>query len=269
MEEIARHAVTDGTVHTAARAAFAPGEAKAVALDTHDGMAAVLVIRRRLDAQWTVDVVRFIDVAGEWTSLGSGGGTYGNLPIDHDPTAAPSLGPLTTSWSTLDERGLVAVGGFVIGAVDAVELEVGDLSRRVAVTARSSAFVVVVQAGEDDDLDAIDVRAIDTSGAVIESTAALRAQRRARQPGISVAEALALPDGTEVMVRGILLALPGQPPMLCDDLEEGVSLRCRGRGIRLDLDAPVPTTRVEGGGLSTVMMMVSGVVRDGVLTTTG
>lgn len=268
VEEVARHALTHGTVDTAGRSAFAPGEAKALALDTHDGIAAVLVIRRRRDDRWIVDIAKFVDEAAGWTSLGSGGGTYGNLPIDHDRTAAPSLGPVTTSWSMLDERGLVAVGGFVIGAVDAVELVLGGLSRRVTLTPGSSAFVVAIETGEDDDFDALDVRAVDVRGVVVDSTAALRAERRASQPGITVAEALALPDGTEVMVRGILLALPGQSPMLCDDLEQGASLRCRGRGLRLDLGGPVPPTNVEGGGLSTVMLMVSGVVREGVLTPT-
>lgn len=130
----------------------------------------------------------------------------------------------------------------------------------------STAFVVAVVAREDDDLDAIDVRALDRHGAVVDSTAARNAKRRAELPGITVAEALVLPDGTQATVRGLLLALPGEQPMLRDDVDGERPPQCVGQGIRLDLDAPLPPTIVEDGGVSMLMMVVSGVVRDGVLT---
>jgi len=268
VEEIALEALTRGIVQAAVRTEFALGEAKALAIDAHDGVAAVLVIRRRRDDAWIVDVARFVDQAGLWESIGSGGGTYGDLLIDHDSNVPPSLGPIVTGWSLPEDRGLAAIGGFVVGATYAVEVAVGDRIRRVPVTPGSSAFVVAVPVRDEDELDAIDVRGIDRSGAVIDSTAARKEERRTAQPGITVAEALALADGSVATVRGVLLALPGEPPMLCDDVDHGPPPRCRGPRIRLDIDAPLPPTMVEEGSVSLLMMMVSGVVRDGVLTPT-
>lgn len=164
------------------------------------------------------------------------------------------------------DNGLATAGGFVIGAVDSVALAVGDQTRRVAVRSDSPAFVIAVGASDDQDMDAIDVRALDRNGAVIDSSAAWRAQREAAQPGISVAEALALPNGSTATVRGVLLALPGQAPMLCDDIAGGPPPECRGAALRLDTTAPLPPSAVEDGAFSTFMVVVSGVVQDGVLT---
>ena len=160
----------------------------------------------------------------------------------------------------------MTVGGFVIGAVTTVEVVLGDRRRHVTVGPGSSVFVVALPGGGDDHVEAIDVRALDASGTVIDSTAEREAERRAALPGITVAEALALPSGSEVVVRGLLLALPGEGPMLCDDVG-GDPPRCRGATLRLDLDAAPPPTIVEDGGLSTIMCVVTGVVRDGVLST--
>jgi hypothetical protein len=40
--------------------------------------------------------------AASRTGVGSGGGTYGDLPIDHDPNATPSLRPIVPGWSFLE-----------------------------------------------------------------------------------------------------------------------------------------------------------------------
>lgn len=101
---------------------------------------------------------------------------------------------------------------------------------------------------------------------MIESTAARKAERDAALPGVTVREALVLPDGSMVTVRGVLLALPGEPPMLCEDVEHGPPPRCRGQGLRLNTARPLPPTVVGDGFASMLMMVVSGVVRDGVLT---
>ena len=66
-----------------------------MAIDAHDGVAAVLVVRRRRDDAWIVDVVRYVNEDGTWTDLGSGGGTWGELPLDGDPSAEPLLGPIS------------------------------------------------------------------------------------------------------------------------------------------------------------------------------
>ncbi len=153
-EDVALEALGRGSVHEAIRSSFGPGEAKALALDAHDDVAGVLVIRRRRDDAWIIDVARFLDEDGAWTGVGCGGGTYGDLPLDQDPEATPSLGPLVTSCSFLEDRGVATAGGFVIGVVDAVELAIGDRTRRVRVAPGSSAFVVAVAAHEADDLDA-------------------------------------------------------------------------------------------------------------------
>jgi len=105
VDDIARAALIEGTTAEATRSALASGEPKAVAVDAHDGVAAVLVIHRQTDEEWVVDVVRFVDEDGDWFSLGYGGGAYGNIPIDHDPGAPPGLGPLSTSWSALTTTG--------------------------------------------------------------------------------------------------------------------------------------------------------------------
>lgn len=140
-EDVALEALADGSVQAAVRSSFGPGEAKALAIDAYDDAAAVLVIRRRRDDAWIVDVVRFLHEHGVWTVVGSGGGTYGDLPIDQDPKAGPSFGPMVTGMSFVKEHGVAAVGGFVVGAVDAVELAIGNRTRRVGVTPGSSAFV--------------------------------------------------------------------------------------------------------------------------------
>ncbi len=171
---VALRALTRGSVDVATRSSFAPGEAKAVAIDAHDGVAAVLVVRRRRDDAWIVDVVRFVDEDGTWTDLGSGGGTCGDLPLDRDPGAVPSLGPISTGWSVVGDQGLVTAGGFVSGDVDSVELVVGDQARIVAVRPDSPAFVIAAKAEEDHDIDAIDVRALDRNGGVVDSSAAWR-----------------------------------------------------------------------------------------------
>lgn len=266
VEAVAREALARGSVEAAIRSTFAPSEAKALAIDAHDGVAAVLAVRRRRDDAWIVDVVRFVDEDGVWIDLGSGGGTWGDLPVDWDAATTPSLGPNVTGWSSLGDEGLVTAGGFVIGAVDAVEVVVGDRTRRVAITAGSSAFVVAVAVEDDRHWEEVDVRALDQNGAVIDSTAAWGREREAAQPGITVAQALALPDGSSAIVRGVLLALPGEPPMLCDDIDDGPPPRCRGARLRIDTGASFPPTVVEDGAVSTVMLVVSGVVRGGVLT---
>lgn len=266
VEAVALEALVRGRVDVAVRSSFAPSEAKALAIDAHDGVAAVLVVRRRRDDAWIVDVVRFAEEGGTWMDLGSGGGTWGDLPLDRDQEAEPSLGPISTGWSMGDAGGLVTVGGFVIGDVDSVELAVGDQTRQVAVRPDSPAFVIALGASDDQDMDAIDVRALDRNGAVVDSSAIWRAEREAAQPGISVAEALALPNGSTATVRGVLLALPGQAPLLCDDLAAGPPPQCRGAALRINTSAPLPPSAVEEGSFSTVMLVVSGVIQDGALT---
>ncbi len=164
------------------------------------------------------------------------------------------------------DNGLVTAGGFVSGAVDSVELAVGDRTRRVAIRPESAAFVIAVEADDDQDTDAIDVRTLDRNGAVVDSSAAWGAEREAAQPGITVAQALALPNGSTAIVRGVLLALPGQAPLLCDDINPGPPPACLGPALRLDATDPLPPSAVEEGSFSTFMMVVSGVIQDGLLT---
>ena len=266
VEAVALEALARASADVVSRYSFAPGEAKALAVDSHDGVAAVLVVRRRRDDAWIVDVVRLAEEGGGWIDLGSGGGTWGDLPLDRDPFAPPSLGPISTGWSVVGDDGLVTAGGFVIGAVDSVELAAGDRTRRVAVRPDSAAFVIAVGASDDQDMDAIDVRAIDRNGAVVDSSAAWRAEREAAEPGISVADALALPNGSTATVRGVLLVLPGQAPLLCDDIADGPPPECRGAALRMNTSAPLPPSAVEEGSFSTFMLVVSGVIQDGVLT---
>ncbi|MEW6153631.1 MAG: hypothetical protein AB1673_06535 [Actinomycetota bacterium] len=266
MEAIALKALIRGSVDAAVKSSFAPSEAKALALDAHDSVAAVLVVRRRRDDAWIVDVVTFVEEDGTWTDVGSGGGTWGDLPLDRDPRAAPSLGPVSIGWSVVGDDGLVTVGGLVIGAVDSVEVAVGDQTRRVAIRPDSAGFVVAIAAPDDQDMEAIDVRAIDRNGAVVHSSAAWRVEREVARPGVSVADALRLPNGTTATVRGVLLAVPGQGPLLCDDVDPGPPPRCRGAALQLDTTAPLPPTTMEGGAISAFMVVVSGVVHDGVLT---
>jgi hypothetical protein len=265
VEAVALRALTRGSVDIVTRSSFAPGEAKAVAIDAHDGVAAVLVVRRRRDDAWIVDVVRFVNEDGTWTDVGSGGGTWGDLPLDRDPGAVPSLGPISTGWCVVGDHGLVTAGGFVSGAVDSVELVVGDQARSVAVPPDSPAFVIAAKAEGNHDIEAIDVRALDRNGDVVDSSAAWRAEREAALPGITVAQALALPNGSRATVRGVLLALPGQAPLLCDDIDAGPPPECRGAALRLNTTDPMPTA-VEEGSFDTVMMVVSGVIHDGLLT---
>lgn len=104
---------------------------------------------------------------------------------------------------------MVTASGFFSGAVDSVELVMGDQTRRGAVMRDSAAFVIAVEADDDQEMDSIDVRALDRSGAVVDCFSAWRAEREAAQPGKSVAQALALPNGTTATIRGVLLALPG------------------------------------------------------------
>lgn len=126
------------------------------------------------------------------------------------------MGPVSSGWSAGPDDGVATAGGFVTGPVALVELAVGDRVRQVAIRPGSAAFVVTVKAPDTDQLDRMDVRALDTDGSIIGSSAAWEAERQASQPGVTVAEALAAPEGTAVIVRGILLALPGEAPLLCD-----------------------------------------------------
>ncbi len=109
VEAVALEALVRGSVDVGVRSSFARGEAKAVAVDAHDGVAAVLVVRRRRDDAWIVDVVTFAEEGGGWIDLGSGGGTWGDLPLDRDQEAEPSLGPISTGWSVVGDEGLVTV----------------------------------------------------------------------------------------------------------------------------------------------------------------
>ena len=68
------------------------------------------------------------------------------------------------------------------------------------------------------------------------------------------------------VVRGLLLALPGETPLLCDDIAHGPRPECRGAALRIGTDAPLPPTSVEEGPFSAFMVVVSGVIQDGVLT---
>lgn len=263
-DEVALEALARGHGEPFGRSAFPVGDLKAVAVDAHHGVAAVLVISHPRDDEWIVDVVRFVDQDGTWRSLGAAGSAFRELPIHDDPTAHHPLGPVQSGWSMLEDTSLVYAGGFVGVGVEGVEVVAGDLARRVPVAPGSLAFAVALPA--DAEVDDIDVRALDAGGAVIDSTAMWEAERRAALPGVTVAEALALPDGTSVTVRGLLLALPGQPALLCEDLEAGTPQRCQGPQLVLAGDAPWPPTAFEDASVSTVMMVVSGVLRAGVLT---
>ena len=74
VEAVALEALARGSADVVSRYSFAPGEAKALAVDSHDGVAAVLVVRRRRDDAWIVDVVRLAEDGGGWIDLGSEGG---------------------------------------------------------------------------------------------------------------------------------------------------------------------------------------------------
>jgi hypothetical protein len=265
VEAIAFEALTSGRAEQASRSDFAPGEAKALAIDFHDDVAAVLVVRRRRDDAWIIDVVPFMHDGDTWTDLGSGGGTCGDLPIDPDLDAEPALGPFTSGCSVSAEDGIAYAGGFVIGRIAAVEFECADRMRRVPITDGSGAFVVVVGA-RDDDL-AYDVRALDAAGNVVESTRDQERERQATEPGVSVSEAISLSDGTVTMVRGVLINLPGEPPVLCDEVDHGERPRPRGPHLRIESDREFPQTKVFDGGTSLVMIVISGVVSGGVLRT--
>jgi hypothetical protein len=64
-EDIALETLANGDVDEAVRSSFRPGEAKALVIDAHEDVAGVLVIRRRRDNAWIVDVARFLDEGGE------------------------------------------------------------------------------------------------------------------------------------------------------------------------------------------------------------
>src|SRR5262249_11891316 len=122
VEDVAHEALVRGTVEPVSRSSFAPGEARALAIDSHDDVAAVLVVRRRRDDAWIVDVVSFLRADGRWRDVGLGGGTYGDLPFEYDEDAHPRLGPYGSAWAPGDDDGIVTAGGFVVGPVAAVEL---------------------------------------------------------------------------------------------------------------------------------------------------
>lgn len=145
------------------------------------------------------------------------------------------MGPVSSGWSAGPDDGVATAGG----------------------------FVVTVKAPDTDQLDRMDVRALDTDGSIIDSSAAWEAERQASQPGVTVAEALAAPEGTAVIVRGILLALPGEAPLFCDDIDRGPPPRCRGSSLQVDSPAPLPLTKVKDGAISLVTVVMTGVISAG------
>jgi hypothetical protein len=126
--------------------------------------------------------------------------------------------------------------------------------------------VVALRVEDEDWDDDVDIRALDATGAVVDSTAAWHAEREASVPGVTVAEALALPDGSAVTVHGTLLALAGQTPLLCDGVDPGPRPKCRGVGLQLVTDAPLPPTEFGDGFFSAITVVATGIVSAGSLT---
>jgi hypothetical protein len=263
VEEIARAAVESDLLGDSDWTSFEPGEARAVAMDVNDDVAAVFVLRRWRDGNWDVDVVRLLREGDEWIGIGSGGATMGDLPPIPVISDEGDLGPTFTGLSGLDGDVLLTAAGFVHGPVSEVELRWSGGTRRASLEPGERVFVIAVRADEDEDLDAIDLLALSAGGEVLMSSEARSAEASA--PGLTVAEALQLPRGSAVSVHGVLLALRDQPALLCDQLDYNPP-RPRGAAIRLDSDAPFPLTEFGDGWASPLTLVASGVIVDGVLT---
>lgn len=123
-----------------------------------------------------LDIVRCERVDGGWNAMGSGGGTYGNLPLEADPNGRTGLAVESRSAGESDHHRHWSAGGFVLGDVRAVELSVGALTRRVEVGPRPTAFVVAISDfvdddAEDDEPEAVPVlRCLDGGGQVVDES---------------------------------------------------------------------------------------------------
>jgi hypothetical protein len=120
-------------------------------LDVLDDFAAVLVVPRRRDGFWMLDIVRCLNINGEWFDSGSGGASNGDLPLGWDRRADPEVAVVTTSVWTDGERSFACAGGFVTGAVSAVELVTAVGIRRVGMNVHP-AFALVARSPMDGEI---------------------------------------------------------------------------------------------------------------------
>jgi len=264
-------------VSSASRADFTPGEARSVAVDVFEDFAAVLVVRLRQDGAWILDLVRCLEVNGAWTDVGSGGGAYGDLPLDWDLSGQPGVVMVTTGQWTDGDRSFACAGGFVTGPVAEVELVTPIETKRVGIHDFPVFALVAPAPAEDDDLPrrhrwapGPDVRAFDAAGNLVDDSAEWRREREAAlgHP-ISVAEAIAAAPGTPVTVQGLLFVLPGHAPLLCDDVNDDFA---PPRPVGATLTLPIltdaagpPSWSPDTGALTMRMIVAHGVVIDGVL----
>lgn len=260
--DIALAAITRDAPPEVTWSSFAPGEAHAVAIDVNVDIAAVLVVRRYRNDDWSVDVVRLLRQGADWVDVGAGGSTLSNWP----PRSAdePDIGPTFTGWSALDDDGVLSAAGLVHGPVERVEPCWSGGVRSVLV-GPTRAFVLAVRSDEDD-FDQLELRGLSADGHALVNT---REQREAARSArwLTISDALRQPAGTEVTVEATLLVLPGQPVILCDDVDSNPP-RPKGASVRLDVDTdvPIPPTEFGDGWVSPLTAQVTGVIIDGVLT---
>lgn len=257
-----------------ARADFGPGQSRAVAVDVLGDAAVVLLVRLRRDGAWDLDLAQCLMEDGRWSDAGVSGGTYGDLPLEWSSDARPEIAVLTRSYWEVDDRAFACAGGIVAGPVHELAMASPHGSRRVRPEAMPRAFAVLIETPPGD-VDRCrpfgppppDIRALDLNGEVVDDSALWRAEADAELAGtMSVQEALQAAPGTPVTVRGLLLVLPGEQPLLCDDVEPGLPPWPIGPTLVVPVPAGPPSWTLGSTGLSLNMAVATGVIRDGVLT---
>ena len=271
-EEAARAAIEDGQL-LEHRGNTEPDTSMAVAVDVQSDVAAAYVVTQVRGVEWQTDVITFARVGAAWEWRAEGGSGCGDLPLERSSEDGfEGLGPVDTSMTSDGDIQFVTVGGFSTASVAAIELSVRETTRRVPPNALTGAFVVAVTlpAEPEVDPDEIDVRAIDATGSVVDSTAAWRAERDVGMPDtITVAEAHRLPNGSSVTIRAQLLVLPDKPVRLCDRIDtaseppepSGPSLVVQGLS---PADLPLSSTQ-PGSGVGVSIVVMSGTVESGVI----
>lgn len=183
--ERAARAAIDGGQLLDHRGNTEPDTSMAVAVDVQSKVAAAYVVTHVLVVEWQTDVITFARVDAAWEWRAEGGSGCGDLPLERSSEDAfEGLGPIDTSMTSDGDLQFVTVGGFATASVAAIDLSVCETTRRVLPNAHTGAFVVAVTLPAEPELDPdeIDVRTIDATGSVVDSTAAWRAERNAGLP---------------------------------------------------------------------------------------